>query len=235
MRENLIIVRAGDCSLHPQWLNDPNRNWDLAVSYYGNNPHRYLDQYDYLHTYKGSKWQGIVDFINKNPNIAQNYKYIWLPDDDIFTNGQNISRFFKICENLNLTISQPALTSYSYYSWEITLNDLNAAARLTNFVEIMAPCFKAVHFGTFSKFFNENTSGWGYEWLWWKQAEEKGIAYFGIIDLTPVYHSRPVGTAGHGGSSTNPHEEFKLLMNKFKLEQFTPKVLKRLVYSKDNH
>lgn len=237
MRENLIIVRAGDHSLHPQWLSDPNRNWDIAVSYYGDFPQRYSDQYDYLHLYKGSKWQGIVDFLENSPSITKNYKYIWLPDDDIYANGQTISSFFRLCEHLNLTIAQPALTPYSYRSWRITVQDTSIAAklrgsvaRLTNFVEIMAPCFKSEHFDIFSKSFSENSSGWGYEWLWWKLAQENNIAKFGVIDSTPVYHTRPVGSAGHGGSATSPAEELRLLLRKFGIQAFDPKVIKRVTF-----
>jgi hypothetical protein len=231
MRENLIIVRSGDSSLHPQWLGDPNRNWDIAVSYYGDFPQRYSGQYDFIHLHKGSKWQGIVNFLSENPSITKDYKYIWLPDDDILTTGENITKFFNLCELLKLTVAQPALTKYSYHSWEITIQDQNenAVARLTNFVEIMVPCFKSEHFEIFSKFFRESTSGWGYEWLWWRLAQENNVANFGIIDDTPVYHTRPVGLAGHGGSVISPSEEFELLMRKFDLQRTEPKILKRVV------
>lgn len=34
-RRNLVVVRAGKNSLHPQWLDDGRqRNWDLVVSVY---------------------------------------------------------------------------------------------------------------------------------------------------------------------------------------------------------
>ena len=38
MRRNLVIVRAGDSSLHPRWLAGANRNWDLLVNYFGDDP-----------------------------------------------------------------------------------------------------------------------------------------------------------------------------------------------------
>lgn len=227
MRRNLVIVRAGDRSLHPQWLDDPGRNWDLAVSYYGDHPDRYRDQFDLLHMSKGSKWQGIVRFLEDHPGLIQNYRYVWLPDDDILTGGTNISLFFRICELLRFTIAQPALTSYSFHSWPITLQEHGVLARTTNFVEIMAPCFRVEHFAVFSDTFGENTSGWGYEWLWTRLAEDHGISNLGIVDRTPVHHTRPVGSAGHGGSSTNPSEEYRLLMERFGLSKQEPEVFKR--------
>lgn len=234
-RDYLVILRAGDRSLHPQWLTEANRNWDLVLSYFGDYPNRYAGQYDFLHLYKGSKWQGIADFLTKTPDAVRGYRYVWLPDDDLLTSGENINNFFSLCDHMGLTIAQPALTPYSYYSWKITLQDQSlaarltkSAARLTNFVEIMAPCFRAENFDIFSKTFGENTSGWGYEWLWWKLALENNIATFAIVDRTPVYHTRPVGAAGHGGSVKSPSEELRALMQKFNLRKTKVKVIRRV-------
>jgi hypothetical protein len=42
-RRNLVAVRAGDKSLHPHWLmGDGGRNWDLVVSYFGDDPGLYI-------------------------------------------------------------------------------------------------------------------------------------------------------------------------------------------------
>jgi len=36
MRKNLVIVRAGDQSLHPSWLEGPEeRNWETILIYSG--------------------------------------------------------------------------------------------------------------------------------------------------------------------------------------------------------
>lgn len=238
MRKNLIIVRGGDASLHPQWLMEKKRNWDLALSYYGDFPDRYKGQYEYLHLFKGSKWQGIKDFVEKNMNIIMEYEYVWLPDDDLFSDGKNISNFFEICKILNLTIAQPSLTRYSYYSWPITLQVKSKqklqVARITNFVEIMAPCFNVKNFPLFSNSFGENTSGFGYEFLWWKLAEEAGVEKFGIVDLTPIYHTRPVGSAGHGGALGSTKDEEELLLKKYNLKKFIPQVYKSIQANKFN-
>lgn len=224
-REYLVVVRAGDRSLHPQWLSD-RRNWDLAVSFYGDFPDRYRDQYDFLHIYRGSKWRGLSNFLDTHSALVRAYKYVWFPDDDIFSHCDNISNFFRICDALQLTVGQPALTPYSFHSWKVTLQNQGFIARFTNFVEIMAPCFRTDHLNFFSKYFNENSSGWGYEWLWWKLASEAAIAKFGIVDATPVFHTRPVGSSGHGGSVDSPFSEAELLMQKFNLERWQPSVLR---------
>ncbi len=228
MRKNLVIVRAGDRSLHTQWINRADRSWDLAVSYYGDAPARYEGLYDLLHCCKGSKWQGVNDFILKNSELVSRYRHVWIPDDDLLTNGETIDEFFDLCEALDLTIAQPALTPYSHHSWKITLQEPGLVARITNFVEIMAPCFKGDRLRLFSQHFSENTSGWGYEWLWLKIAQAHGIERMGIVDATPIYHTRPVGTAGHGGSVDSPEHEMRRLFDKFGLQIIQPKVLMRV-------
>ena len=229
MKSNLVIVRAGDKSLHPQWLSSDERNWDIVVSYYGNYSSRYKDQYDILHEQPGSKWEGLNNFISNNKELIYKYNNIWMPDDDLLTNSSNINRFFILCDELNLTISQPALTNNSYFSWDITLQHQNTKARLTNFIEVMAPCFKTESLHKFSQYFGENTSGWGYEWLWADIAVKNNIMKFGIIDETPVYHTRPVGVAGHGGSRKSPYLEMNELFVKYKLEKHQPLVLQEIV------
>ena len=55
----LVIVRAGDQSLHPQWTSDPSsRNWDLIVSYFGNDPARFRGAGENRIDDKGQKYHG---------------------------------------------------------------------------------------------------------------------------------------------------------------------------------
>ena len=57
MRNNLLIVRAGDESLHPRWRgNGEARNFDLLVSYFGATPGRYRDECDFYHAMPGARW-----------------------------------------------------------------------------------------------------------------------------------------------------------------------------------
>lgn len=222
--ENLVIVRAGDRSLHPQWLGEP-RNWDIAVSYFGDHKARYAGQFDFWHEFKGSKWEGITDFLMNFEGLNR-YKYIWLPDDDIFCNCNVINEFFLACQAFDFTIAQPALTPYSEFTWRMTLQDQSCVARQTSFVEIMAPCFKQEHLHLFSRFFGENSSGWGLEWLWSAIAFGEDLYNIGIVDSTPVYHTRAVGSAGHGGGASCPKQEMDTLLRKYGVKRIPECVLK---------
>jgi hypothetical protein len=224
-KKYLVVVRAGDKSLHPQWIDDRTRNWDIAVSYFGDHPDRYRGQYDLLHEFKGSKWEGLADFMQANEAFVSKYEYVWFPDDDLFTDCENINLFFHLSAGLGFSISQPALTRYSHYSWDITLKDERTDYRVTDFVEIMAPCFSLKHFDHFRSTFSINTSGWGLEWLWSDIVKKNAELKMGIIDRTPVYHTRKVGIAAHGGAKGSPRAEMKQLCEEFNLMPTTPSVI----------
>lgn len=226
-RTNLIIVRAGDTSLHPQWFTSRDRSWDIAVSYYGEHPERYRGQYDMLHLYRGSKWLGIHDFVQSNVDLVAGYEYVWLPDDDLLATSATIDEFFACCRDLNLTVAQPALTRESHFTWRITLQRPELSARITNFVEIMAPCFRGDTFRLFSDTFAENSSGYGYEYFWYHLAEQHGVDTFGIVDQTPFHHWRAIGLRDVGAAG-DPLEEERQLLARHGMAAFYPSVLREI-------
>lgn len=223
-RKNVVIVRAGDTSLHTQWVTTADRSWDIVVSFYGVPSECRIQACDFIHFCRGSKWEGVSDFVNGNADFLAAYDYIWIPDDDILTSAENINTFFDLCSSLSFTIAQPALTPDSSHSWPITVQRSDLIARKTDFVEIMAPCFRGSTLEIFSGTFSENSSGWGYEWLWYDIARRHGVDNFGIIDRTPVSHTRPVGTADHGGARNDPHDEMRQLLSRFGLAPSEPRV-----------
>ena len=122
MRKNLVVVRAGDKSLHPQWLDD-GRDFDLFLSYYGDYLERYISQYDFFHSYKGSKWQGLNQLVNSFDfeKFLNSYEYVWFPDDDILTNASDINIFFGLCKKYKFSICQPSLTLRFKFEVQLTV------------------------------------------------------------------------------------------------------------------
>ncbi len=218
-RKNLIILRAGDQSLHPHWF-DKNitRSWDLALSYFGDSTTPHPDTYEYLHLFKGSKWQGIHDFCQENADIIAEYDYIWLPDDDLLTSASNIEAFFEYCHQQQFTLAQPALLISSYISHHVTLQRFFCDYRKTNFVEIMAPCLRQDFFQRVKHSFEINSSGWGLEWLWKDIADNAAMDDFAIVDKTPIFHSRPVSNDHNGGATQSPRQEQIALSKRFGLK-----------------
>lgn len=188
----LVIVRAGDASLHPGWTRDPaTRDWDLVVSYFGDDPARFRDAGARRVDDKGQKWSGLHALLTRE-DFWRDYDYIWLPDDDLAVEQDVVSALFARMARMQLALAQPALSWSSYYSHRVTLHHPSFTLRMTNFVEVMAPCFARPVLERCLPTFVENLSGWGLDVLWPRMlpAEPRACA---IVDALQMTHTRPVG------------------------------------------
>lgn len=193
MRRNLVVVRAGDNSVHPGWLLGGERNFDLYVSYFGNDTNRYADRAEYHENRKGMKWPVIGELLARQPELQERYDYIWLPDDDLVADAVTISRMFDYARAFGLALAQPALTRDSYYTWPLLLQDTRYLLRFTRFIEVMAPVFDRAALTACLPTFTESASGWGLDSVWPQLLQGRGGDALAIIDAAAVRHSRPVG------------------------------------------
>ncbi|MEX3897706.1 DUF707 domain-containing protein [Paraburkholderia sp. BR10954] len=210
MNKYLVVLRCGDSSLHPQWFSGGQApNFDLVLSYYGKNED-YADIFaKAIHRFKGSKWEGLNDFMLQNAELILQYRYIWLPDDDILTDVQTMNDFFEYVERENFALAQPSLDERSYFGHQTTLQNREFEFRETNFVELMMPCLSSNALHAIKHSFGMNKSGWGLDFLWPKWVASFGKV--GIIDRFSVFHTRPVGSAGSGmGDDSRTSPSFEL-------------------------
>ena len=218
-KKALVVIRCGDASLHPEYVNQ-HADFDVVLSYFGNDLPYDLTHIQYAHYCKGSKWEGLNAFFQANPSIWQAYDYIWLPDDDLSSDVANINQFLQIAAQERFDLAQPGLTHNSYWSFLITRQVKGLRYRVSNFVEVMAPLFSRSAFAVCVDTFAENKSGFGLDFLWRTLLKGRKI---GIIDQTPVFHTRPVGSAGNGmgaqkaGHVVTPRDERKALFKKYRI------------------
>lgn len=218
-KKALVVLRCGDASLHPEYVNQ-HADFDVVLSYFGNDLPYDLTHIQYVHYCKGSKWEGLNAFFQANPSIWQAYDYIWLPDDDLSSDVANINQFLQIAAQERFDLAQPGLTHNSYWSFLITRQVKGLRYRVSNFVEVMAPLFSRSAFAVCVDTFAENKSGFGLDFLWRTLLKGRKI---GIIDQTPVFHTRPVGSAGNGmgaqkaGNVVTPRDERKALFKKYRI------------------
>ena len=139
----------------------------------------------------GPKWSGLRELFGKWKGW-RDYSHIWLPDDDIFVSQATIERMFQLAEALSLDLCAPALHEASYYAHYSTMRNRQCFARHTGFVEIMAPCFSRRAFEELLPTLELTSTGWGWglDSLWPKLLDYRNT---GIIDATPILHTRPVG------------------------------------------
>lgn len=196
-RRVLVILRAGDESLHLEWLVQPplqKRNWDLHITYFGElrRPFRNRAADVTLSFEKGTKAMGTVACLEKLGDRIEGYDWIWLPDDDLSADLPTLNRFFEIVAEYDLDLAQPALGEGSYVAHDITLQRPHMRLRYTSFVEIMAACFSRKALKICAPYFGATATSWGPDLLFPKLLgyPERGIA---VVDETPVIHTRPVG------------------------------------------
>jgi hypothetical protein len=192
------VLRAGDASLHPDWLRgapSESRNWDLHLSYYGDRRDPFPDSPAdvTLSREKGTKATGTVACLDKLGTRISVYDWVWLPDDDLKADLATINRFFEIVSEYELDLAQPALGPDSYIAHEITLQRPHLKLRFTTFVEIMAVCFSRFAFELCRPYLGATISSWGPNHLF-PQLLGYPNRKIAIVDETPVVHTRPAGS-----------------------------------------
>lgn len=190
---NLVVLRAGDRSLHAQWIADAPRDFDLFISYYGADPDRYRTDTPLWEARRGPKWPCIGELLDAHPNLLETYDAFWFPDDDLAVDTPTINRMFALFRGLGLALAQPALTPQSYHGHPMLLQRASHVLRYTAFVEVMAPLFDREALRACLPSFTRSRSGWGLDFVWPRLVGTARRDAIAILDATPVWHTRPLG------------------------------------------
>lgn len=189
LKKYCIISAVGKDSLHREWITEES-DFDLHLIIYDNSYNKFYNDTNFISYQKGYKFKLIHDYLQKHPEYLNHYEYFFVPDDDISMNPENITRLFRLMEEYQLQIAQPALTD-SYYTYEHTILQEESFLRYTNFVEMMTPCFSRESIQKVLFTFNENVSGWGIEFHWSQLIGFTGKE-MAIIDDLHCIHTRPI-------------------------------------------
>jgi hypothetical protein len=196
MAKYLLIVRAGDRSLHPGWLNAA-RDWDLHISYFGDRekPFGELPAGVTLSREKGPKYIGLKDCLDAHGHFLGDYTHIGLPDDDLACDAMVWNRTFGLLDRVDADLGQPSLLWRSFYSYDITMRRRWLEYRVTDFVEVMAPIFRTDFLRAVLPTFAANRSSWGLDYVWRDIARREGRR-LAIVDSASLLHTRALGKGG---------------------------------------
>ena len=146
-RKNLIVVRAGDSSLHSTFFagSASPRSWDLHVSYFGSaKAPPAVDGEDFTWTADGgnSKFNGLFTCFEKAPSFFEDYQYIAIPDDDLICTKDDWNTAFALAREYRMAACQLSLNRRSFYSHNITLQRKGLQLRWVTMVEPIAPIIR---------------------------------------------------------------------------------------------
>ena len=144
---NLVIVRAGDSSLHASYCERGSvvRNWDLHISYFGSKggplprggPGTTWSQDD-----DRIKWAGVATAISRGLFSLDDYDYVALLDDDLIITAADLNRAFDLAREYNLAACQLSLHPDSFFGLSFTLKHPLLKLHYVSRVELMAPILR---------------------------------------------------------------------------------------------
>jgi hypothetical protein len=212
MGRDLVLARVGRNSLHRSWIDRGKpRNWDLYLCPFQEIPCQ--SDLDCIEgkVIPGPKWTGLRQLLNEWSGWRE-YDRIWLPDDDILASQETISAMFDAARALRFDLFAPALDESSHYAHYIGMRNERFFARRVGFVEIMVPGFSRSALEHLLPTLDLSTTGWGWglDSLWPKLLDYRNL---GIIDGTPVLHTRAVGQFRDPELGRRVNEESDAILN----------------------
>ena len=219
----LVFVQAGPNSLHKQWYDQAECNFDLLVNLY-DPTNLTLDKGDYIFSQVGTKFTAISKLYSLHEQMFDSYDYIFFLDDDIYISTADINTLFDACLRLNVAGAQPSLSANSHCIWQTFFNQ-GGVARSVNGVEIMMPVLSRDLMRLCASRFAESVSGFGLDLLWSKIVEENiPDRKMYVIDEVQAIHDKPIDDAGGAyyenmrRNLINPKAELWSLVVKYNLD-----------------
>jgi GT2 family glycosyltransferase len=145
----------------------------------------------------GGKFDHLNALLARHP--AAGHDWLLVLDDDVVLPRGFLDRFLLCAEGAGLRLAQPAHRLHSHAAWPVTRRRAGGAVREARFVEI-GPV-TALHRDTFGVLlpFPDVGMGWGLDAHWGALAREHGWR-LGVVDATPVLHTRPPA-GGYSGEA----------------------------------
>lgn len=174
-KTNLLIVPVGDDWSADNWLTHPaSATFDIIALHHGDDSNFTCPQCLSVVSKKGPKWRLYYEFTATQEwdQLALQYDYIMLPDDDLKMDTCAINKVFSVMRDYDLLLAQPSVCERlgAPGTWRPELHQRPQwLLRYSTFVEVMAPTFRMDFFHhvarrTFSKYWTY--VGWGLDSVW---------------------------------------------------------------------
>jgi hypothetical protein len=214
----LVYTSAGDNSNLHYWLKNfsnqkCNNNFELWITYYGDEEEdRYLKLSDFYNRRKGGKFPNFYYVYHHWKDILCHYEAIFLLDDDIIIDSRGINKLFKIREQYDLWLLQPAFDPRGKISHPITKMNRACFMRYTNFVEVGCALFRKDKLDDFMKVYDPSLTSWGVD-FWFLHTLGESQSRIAIIDAVPCIN--PLDNMKHGGREIERLEKTSVSVSKW--------------------
>jgi hypothetical protein len=125
-----------------------------------------------------NKWKTIGEIFDKHK--LKNYKTISFIDSDVQIDTEDLEKFLYLFKKHNLNYASPSYSNHAFFSERYSL-------RIVNFIPDKFITFNFKSLNLVRKYFDENDSGSGIDWLIPKMLKYKGTAIIGTICIGNNY------------------------------------------------
>ena len=223
---NLILLRAGDASLHGTWLGDSiaQRQWDMHISYFGSkgSPQPCDSAISVSHDFQKNKWPGLAAALASNQFSLDDYDYIALPDDDLISSVHDWNRAFQIAREYDLGACQLSLDPESFVGYLETVKRPFLKLRYASTIEFMAPVVRTDVLRKMIPYLTAENNVWAMDAV--------GTHILGdvprsmaVLDAATVLHTRAFSTGplyDHlKEAGITPEQAFKAFLEEHKIKE----------------
>ncbi len=216
------------------WLGGPH---DVATIYYDADDGHFLakalpKRTDYFDRRRAGKFQNLIWWLDKNPDILSKYEWFLVCDDDIELRSEEVIALVLEAKRLDLPVSSPSHDPQGKISWNHMRHVEGKDATLCNFVEMTCVLFQRKALIRFLEIFRPAApflTGWGTDLLISKACYEPQKP-FGVIHSVKVLN--PKRSPGYGierlQTTKDRHQAWIEVSRRLNLEwSDTPKEVKR--------
>lgn len=219
MKYLLLTTIGKDDTWYKNWFN-AGRNFDVGLVCYEPTLEGIKQRPEFFFWHLPDfKYPALYQIIENNVWILENYDYIFMPDDDILLDCNQINTLFDWAAHTFVHLAQPSITAKNY-TWPVTLQQKDCQHRWVKMVEIMCPMFSNFALNRCWPTFKESYSGWGLDAVWAKIMNYNKIA---ICDMVLASHEKPLNENGgrlyeklkNEKGITDPRQEMQKLLQKY--------------------
>jgi hypothetical protein len=212
---NLVFTSVGDRSNVQYWLHG-RRNFDLWMTYYGDNRGQFRDAADYYGERKGSKFQNLYFVYQQWRHLLDRYRAVFVVDDDILISGSQISRLFETRERHDLWALQPAFSARGKVSWPITRVQRANVLRYTDFIEMTCPLFRKDKLDAFMAVYDPELVGWGCDWWFLETMGHDLCGRVAVVDAIICVNPHDSTKGGREIDRLSPADERRSMWQRIK-------------------